>query len=196
MDGPPRPWGWLLAGATLLGLFSLGLHRLGLPPLPSSVLVKSYVAAAGAGGVRASLFGAFAAMMAENALSFGMVRLVILSGFLGLLVWRRRDGARGRIASELALLALWASVAHMLLGRFGWFSRYEIYVVALDVMVLVYGFGPRLDRVLDGATLARVAIAALCPMAFLSAYPQTTALTTAGRPERLRSAIPDAPLRR
>ena len=144
--------GLLGAGAVLLGLFSLFLHGLGLPPLPSSVLVKSYVAAVGAGGVSAGLLDGFKAMLAESLTSFGMIRLVILCGLLVALMigHPKLDGERRAIAQALATLALFVSLGHILLGRFGWFSRYEIYVVAFDVMVLIYGYGPLLGRLLGG----------------------------------------------
>ena len=162
----------LLAGALPVVLFSLFLHRLGLPPLPNSVLAKSGVAVAGTQASFWAMIEQTRDMIAENAATVGGLRLIVLCGLLVTLVGRRSgpEAPRQRVAAELAIFALFVSLAHLAFRRFGWFARYEIYVLTLDAMVLIYGFGPRIDRYLEPATSPRYVIAALIPMAFFSTY--------------------------
>lgn len=124
----------------LLGGFSVFLIKLGLPPLPSSVLVKSGVAAGGVDhGLRAFLAG-----MAKNAdfmvtQPVGIVLLLIgvmaaTVGVLELIPGRRPWSSRGLMA--LALLSLIGGQAAA--GRWGWLSRYEDYLLLGTAMISIY----------------------------------------------------------
>jgi hypothetical protein len=124
----------------LLGGFSVFLIKLGLPPLPSSVLVKSGVAAGGVDhGLRAFLAG-----MAKNA-DFMVTQpagiVLLLIGVLAAtmcvleLIHRRKPwSSRGLMA--LALLSLIGGQAAA--GRWGWLSRYEDYLLLGTAMISIY----------------------------------------------------------
>ena len=112
----------LVTMASLAGLlvaFSLFLVGQGLPPLPSSVLLKM---GAGSVGVLDRLV--------QNLLhtwSGPWLMLLGLALFARVLV-RGERGPRG-----FAIVILLAIFGHSLLGRFGAFHRYEIYVLAAAV---------------------------------------------------------------
>ena len=107
--------------AGLLAAFSLFLVGQGLPPLPSSVLVK---------------------MGADAELTWVLDRLVrnllhTWSGpwllLFGLALFARVAVRGGRGPRGFAIVILLAMFGHSLLGRFGAFHRYEIYVLAAAV---------------------------------------------------------------
>jgi len=125
----------LLAVAALLGLAALAagyaaaMQSLGLPLLPSSVLVKS---PATASALQADGEGALVALAVNAILGLrtlqGML-LAALSALLMLLAIVRPNRPRDAVIWP----ALAAILAHFLLGRFGWFGRYEVYAVALAI---------------------------------------------------------------
>jgi hypothetical protein len=124
----------LLIGCALAG-FSAFLISLGLPPLPSSVLVKSSVAADGVQGS----FLRIAVSMLQNAAemsrhSIGLLMQLgsVAAALVALREWLARGDAR-RIALALVLVALVAG--HAVAGQFDWFDRYEIYAVVAALML-------------------------------------------------------------
>jgi hypothetical protein len=107
--------------AGLLATFSLFLIGQGLPPLPSSVLMKM---GSGAGPV-----GSLDRLV-QNLLHTWSGPWLVLLGlalFARVLV-RGERGPRG-----FTIVILLAILGHSLLGRFGAFHRYEIYVLAAAV---------------------------------------------------------------
>jgi len=126
-----------IALSALLGAFSLFLLGHGVGPLPSSVLAKSSLD----DGARAMLQRVW-----EN-LRVGQGR-VLAAGLLPLFVValsKRRDRPAGRFA----LVLIVAATLHFIGGRFGWQSRYEIYVWAAVLLGLVLLYGDRLRRFVD-----------------------------------------------
>ena len=119
----------------LLG-FSLALTSLGLPWLPSSVLHKS-VLPLGAGlveSIRAGFVHILVALRDEPAARSLLFAMLAASAAVAA---KRRDPAHRCDAWILGFG--WVCVgAHLAAGRFGWFSRYEVYVVAIAVGVLAY----------------------------------------------------------
>lgn len=124
-------------GCTLVG-FSAFLVSLGLPPLPSSVLVKSTVAVS---GVQGSLlhFGVSmlqnAAEMSRHSIGLLMQLGAVAAALFALRAWRVGGDAR-RIALALVLVGLVAG--HAVAGQFDWFDRYEIYAVVAALMLGLY----------------------------------------------------------
>lgn len=117
----------VLAGAAVAGplAFALYLDQLGLPPLPTSVLVKSKLAGDPGGA-------AFYQTFLENIKIWPAPLVLVLAGYL---LW----GALRK--HPTGTLDLWAAAvcgAHLFCGRFNWFSRYEIYAVAVGLLVLLY----------------------------------------------------------
>jgi hypothetical protein len=130
-QGRKRVAALTMAGAVvpLIG-FSLFLHRLGLPMLPTSVMVKGGAATAGHGYALA-----FAKDWAlQTAHGFGdweRAPLMVLFLTLAGLAWSETERVR-RFALSGAALAV---CLHLLIGRYGWEARYEVYVLAFAVVV-------------------------------------------------------------
>ncbi len=113
----------VLASAALIGLavgsFSLFLLHLGLPPLPTSVMVKSPTLSRG---------GQLAAVV-ENVLRSLRNRQgrLIIAGtllLLGLVFYGKHSMKEKQLAAVTAL----AVTAHLIMGRYGWYNRYELYI--------------------------------------------------------------------
>ncbi len=114
-------------------LFSLFLHHLGLPWLPTSVLVKGRMAASGASLEQRSL------MLAESAASETFAEphrflLLLLFVTLAVIAWAERDRIRRFALGGAAL----ATGLHLAIGRFHWFHRYEVYAVFFSVLVILH----------------------------------------------------------
>ena len=128
-----RAAGLLLVSLLPLLMFSFYLHHLGLPWVPTSVLVKSRVPkpAGGLGTRGLQLIGDNAGMLFTDP-----QRLVVLILLLTLAFLAYRQTERGR------RFALWgAAVAtglHLLVGRFGWFHRYEVYIVFFGALIVLH----------------------------------------------------------
>ncbi|KMW56117.1 putative membrane protein of unknown function [Candidatus Rhodobacter oscarellae] len=94
-------------------LFAVGLTRLGLDPVPSSVTSKIALPHEASGLAGYFLEKAEALISSANA--------TVLVGVLVLAVGKGRR--------PLVLAVLVAAVAHVFLGRFGWMDRYEVYIL-------------------------------------------------------------------
>lgn len=125
--------GALAAGAGIvatIGAFVGLMLRLGLPVLPSSVMVKS-----GASAAVASDGGGFREEILVNlAVAIYTPPAVLLAVAIGLLLLA---AARGRTTALLVLPVAAAALAHILVGEFGWFSRYEVYILAACLAALL-----------------------------------------------------------
>lgn len=132
-----------LASIVPLIVFAAFLRHLGLPALPTSVLVKGGVHSAGVG-----TFTHFAFLLGS---SFKQIlvpeRSVLLLLVLTLvgLAWTETDRARKFAIAGAAT----AGLLHLIIGQFGWFHRYEVYVVLFSTLVLLYLMHER-DRMLLG----------------------------------------------
>jgi len=124
----------------LLGGFSLFLLKLGLPPLPSSILSKSAVAAGSVSGVRNNFLSGILLnfnLMASDAI--GMLLLLIgvpaaCRVLQDLLATPRRWSSNGL----MSLVLLFLIGGHAVAGRFGWLERYEDYVVVGVALIGIY----------------------------------------------------------
>ncbi len=129
---PRRAVGLLLASALPLLLFSVFLHHLGLPWLPTSVLVKSHVP--GANGIQQR--GLY--LLGENLLGIFTEphHTLVAVLFFTLLGVAWNEPLRPR---RLALFgAALAAGLQLLVGRFHWFHRYEVYIVFFSVLILLH----------------------------------------------------------
>lgn len=150
-----------VVGAVLA--FGFGLHvslmsSLGLPWLPSSVMVKSDSSAAVfAGDTTGALRGLITNVLQAFRLSMGMV--VALGAALVLFALSIEGLTKKRLA--VAFLALAVAGGHLVAGRFGWFGRYEVYTVVLLVAVAFHLFGPRVFPKEGNAAFGALGLAAL-----------------------------------
>lgn len=112
--------------------FSIFLHSRGLPLLPLSVLVKGKVAAAHTNFAFAAAHTLAAGVY--NALTETQ-RWPILVLFLMLTAaaWRDRERTR-RFALAAAALA---AGLQLLIGRFGWLHRYEVYALVFSAVIVL-----------------------------------------------------------
>lgn len=152
-----RVAGW----STLLGTLgflaaALFLHRShGLGWLPSSVLVKSEIAAAsGLGPKVLELF--------ENILE-GLFKGRMIALWLPLLLLLRRH-RRVPLSEPVWLRVVFLGgliAAHLVAGRYDWYGRYEVYLLVAGIVVLVSIFRDRLQQLFDERRFKAVAALAL-----------------------------------
>lgn len=126
---------------SLSGYFALMASR-GLPLLPSSVLLKGYLANL---DESASNLPAIVKNMLRSITSSYGLRLILLGlALAGCASWLRAD----RKALVVCLTVLAAICAHLVFGQYGWFNRYEVYIMALAAAALLWSVAqvrPRLS---------------------------------------------------
>lgn len=134
------------ASALLLALaaFSAFLASLGLDWLPTSVAAKS-------SAINTGSLDALIANFKDNWRDSGAQPLWLAMTLLvaGVFYSRRYRG--------LAVVLVAAIALHMILGRFGWYERYQMYILAPALLGLVYVFGDVAARVLQRQTVFVVA---------------------------------------
>jgi hypothetical protein len=137
----------------LLGGFSAFLLHLGLPPLPSSILSKSAIAAGSVGGGH----GSFAAGFVQNVDTtlghpIGLILLlvgVIVAVRFALELSERASQRRPWTSNGLMSLPLLCLLAgQAVAGRYGWMERYEIYAILGTALIAVYLGRTRIREVL------------------------------------------------
>jgi hypothetical protein len=125
----------------LLGYCALMVSR-GLPLLPSSVLLKGYLANV---DQNASGLPAVVKNLLRSVTSAYGLRLIML----GLAVTVCANWLRADRKVLIVLLTVVAAVgAHLVFGQYGWFNRYEVYIMALAAAALSWGVAqarPRLS---------------------------------------------------
>lgn len=157
--------------------FSVFLVKLGLQPLPDSVLVKSAVAADGISGKRDLLVS-----LADNVIRmFGSAAglFLALSGIAAGSRCLPEIRARLRDWSSDALMALvlvCMVLGHALAGQFGWFCRYEIYALAGVALIGIYLARGSLRNVLACGINGRVVLYSLCFLSLGLLYLRATTL--------------------
>ena len=119
--------------------FSVFLSSIGLDPLPSSVVAKSSVVQSG------GALGRFV----ENLLTSIHHRQGVVLGVLGLILLFWFGWAKDKRKRQLALASLVAIGLHAIAGRYGWYHRYEIYVLAFGLMMVTHLTLPAFYRALD-----------------------------------------------
>lgn len=166
----------IAAGFTAYGFY---LHSLGLPLLPSSILLKSPVMDTLMEGNKLTAFleaatANFASNMVKN---MGLLLLALNLALFALALYPHQPLARRLLAGIVCL----SGFAHLAFGQIGWFERYHIYSLALTLLTLLYLSSDgihRLCRRYSAAPLLIVALLAFCaPRAFnaTKATPDATA---------------------
>lgn len=136
----------LMGLAGCLAVWVIITQILNLPPLPSSVLVKSGVSADVIRGNGAGFMGQLPAALIHSAHQpmgrFLWATLIAIAVVLVLDI-------RGLRAKGIFLLPAAAAISgHLLVGQYGWWYRYEVYAVAVALVSLfvMYGWGFRNGR--------------------------------------------------
>lgn len=147
--------------ALLLGGFVAAMISLGLPALPSSVLAKSQLAVGAAEGGR---LGAVIRAILGN-LKFVAAQpaqwLLALGGLLALRLWMPGATPLAPAVRGIAAFGVLAVAAHLMAGTYGSFGRYELYILSVGVLSLLFVWQGSLRQVLLAAPWrATVAISA------------------------------------
>lgn len=129
----------IIAVAAATVAYAVFMSRLGLPPLPSSVLVKSQASAAAVDAEASSfVVSVIQSFLAAVSNPFG-VTLIMGTGLI-LLALGRYEPRAGRVTVALTVLAgIWG---HLLLGDFSRWSRYEVYIIATLFATLLWLYAP------------------------------------------------------
>jgi len=168
---------------SLLGC-SVFLARLGLPFLPSSVLVKSAAMAGAVGGSHLGFLGSIAKnVLAMDEQNIGIILLLIATSAVVCCIANMKDGValRGPEASMTIVLSC-LIVGHALAGKFGWFERYEVYILLDTALLSIYLSRGAIRRLLADRTRRRVLVsgAAVSMLIIGARYIRATALVPIG----------------
>lgn len=123
--------------AVFLGGFSIFLTSLGLDTFPSSVTAKSSVVQSGGalGRFVSNLIGSL--NNRQGVILFVGVLVLLFYVFLG------KDKIKRK---QLAVVTIFAVFLHFIAGRYGWYNRYEIYILAFELFVILYLFLPLINK--------------------------------------------------
>ena len=126
--------------AVLVGGFSAFLIKLGLPPLPSSILSKSAVAAGGVGRAQHLLLRGLS-MNIDFAFFHPVGVALLLISVAALCICAKDLLVRPRQWTSWSLMALVLLISaggHIVAGSFGWLNRYEDYVMVSTALICIY----------------------------------------------------------
>lgn len=122
----------LAAGAIPVIMYGLISLRHGWPFLPAPILMKSgLLGATSAGALAANLFSRFRMNLVEGP---EVIVLAALVGCLGLGHFRQEKGIRTP-EQYMTAIFLGTTLQHLVLARFGWFYRYEAYLISLGIVL-------------------------------------------------------------
>ncbi len=137
MSGRVKPAGLaFLAIIAFLGSFSLFLMSLGLDAFPSSIIAKSSV-------VRSH--GALGSFIGNLINSYHNRQGFVLANGALILVGYVLFGDEIK-RKRLACATVCAVFMHFVAGRYGWYHRYEIYILAFEVAVILYLYLPSICK--------------------------------------------------
>ena len=188
----------LAIGILLVGGYSLFLHSLGLPLLPTSVLARSDWSRAAV----ESHHGPLPVLMAivhnvySNVTSFGATEM--LGGLaLGIVwlggTWATVSAAPRAKSDQIKLVTLgfmsFVTIAQLVGGKLGWAPpRYEAYVLVLNICGIAVVYREQVNAWCQRATWPRVAAISLALLVFFAGYVvQFLAIPASARKEYLGS---------
>ena len=146
-----------------IAVYIAAMTSLGLPPLPSSVMVKSSASAAAADTNMTSMVQG---IIDNLALAFTYRQATFVAVFSAVLALGAALQST-RAMWPVAIAAALAGAAHIVAGRWGWFGRYEVYVLAFQITAILIVFRP----MLTAPRVVRVAPAVLIAVGILAAKP-------------------------
>jgi hypothetical protein len=133
--------------------FSLFLWSLGLGLVPTSVLAKSAVASSGysIGGIVSSVLHTARGNVGERqAIALGLAFFALAAVALS----RERNGKERLLAGCVS----GGIVMHILVGQFGWYFRYELYIWVAAVLTVIYLYEARAVRALESMPAGTLAV--------------------------------------
>jgi hypothetical protein len=145
-----------LAASVVAGQ-ALFLTSLGLPPMPSSVLVKlGRVAEA---GVRGALAQAALNLRTAEGAALSALLLLLLAG----VTFRPKgaDKAAEGLRGDVGLFCAFVIAAHLAFGHVGWMARYSPYAICVGIAGIAFLFGETVSRVCRSRILAAALSACL-----------------------------------
>ncbi|MFT7485614.1 MAG: hypothetical protein ACI9F9_001464 [Candidatus Paceibacteria bacterium] len=153
-------WLWLngqrsraLLGAALVAMgllaYSFFLRGLGLPFLPTSVMAKS-ASMAPEGGAKAMVYALYHNLESTPGVLMSLAILALAA------TATRRD--RPVAEKHLALVMAGGLSLHLLVGRFGWYSRYELYAWSAGLLVVLYLWRDSIARVLSAQSMLKATL--------------------------------------
>ncbi len=135
-----------------IGAYSFLLHSLGLHPLPTSVLAKS-AAVAPEGGLKSILYGLYHNLSSTPGLLMSLAVVALLATGC--------SPRRSEVERRTALCFGAGLLLHLVVGRFGWYSRYEIYAWSAGLLIIVFLWAQPLRAWILGQSLFKTAIVGL-----------------------------------
>lgn len=126
----------LLLSILMIG-FSLFLLTLGLEVLPTSVLQKSYLVGI---NVLFNIMTPFQMMFYEfikNARQSVAIDIVCFSAAVFVFFSKEKNHKK-----QLLIILIMAILMHLWEGKYGWYHRYEIYIFAFSLLIMIYCCGP------------------------------------------------------
>ena len=152
-----------IIGAVLLaclGTYGFVMHQLGLPLLPSSVMVKSNVFTTGTvdSGLSTKVLAIVHNIQSSLTNRWGVIFILVICALMVTAVFKYRNLRRGIssntttpvippniisahiISGEFLIIGIMGLTlsAHIVAGRYGWFHRYEVYAVSIMVIGSIY----------------------------------------------------------
>ena len=153
----------------LVGGFSLFLTRLGLDSLPTSVIAKSSIAESR--GTLASVLGNFQASLRNPR---GILLALGMAAFLAYFFFAKTSNKH----RHLAFITAMALAMHLVVGKYGWYNRYEIYTWTFMLLIAYILAAAPISRPLDSTgNLPKIMLAAAA-FVVLTAYPYIVGLKT------------------
>lgn len=168
-----RRWRAFAAGMALMLLplagFSLFLRAQGLGWLPSSVVAKA--------GTTGELLSA-AGMLARMGYNLEQYQGIVLAGMiLFLLGLGLAKGSWPLIERVTAFAGAAGGLAHLAFGQFGWWERYEVYMLAFTALLALYLTRAWFARVYQRGMLALLAVLAALSLLLGAPYYRCTVRT-------------------
>lgn len=128
-----------IALATTLVAFSYFLQSQGASTLPTSVAAKSNLVESQAG-----ITTVIKNLWSTPSHSIGLSLAIIVIGLLTFSLFSTTPKK-----SQLAFIGVISGLAHFVAGRYGWYHRYEIYILAFLFLVSFYLYGPFIKAKLE-----------------------------------------------
>jgi hypothetical protein len=158
-------------GATLaaaLAGYGLFMHAHELPLIPSSVMVKSTISADAMNAhpltvLQGIALNAAGALLIRQGLLLAIASVLMVRVASSIRFGAIKPGEAGALSPEarsvVAFAGVAAMIAHLLLGTYGWFGRYEVYVFGIMLLTTCYVLSDSIRQV--GPAWRRIAMCAL-----------------------------------